>query len=177
MAFAISDIQSQLQYGGARPSLFQVNILNPLDGRGQIKQPFMIMAASIPDSTVGAIPVPYFGRTINVAGVRQYQQWQVEVINDEDFLVRAGFEAWVGKINTPVTNIRATGTSAPAAYKSRGQVLQYSQVGQVIKTYHFEGLFPVQVGGIQLSWQAGNQIETFPVTFVLDEFTIEGEIE
>jgi len=177
MAFAISDIQSQLQYGGARPSLFQVNIFNPLDGRGQIKQPFMIMAASIPDSSVTSIPVPYFGRTINVAGVRQYQQWQVEVINDEDFLVRAGFEAWVGKINTPVTNIRATGTSAPAAYKSRGQVLQYSQTGQVIKTYNFEGLFPVQVGGIQLSWQAGSQIEIFPVTFVLDEFTIVGEIE
>lgn len=177
MAFAISDIQSQLQHGGARPSLFQVNIFNPLDGRGQVKQPFMIMAASIPDSTVGAIPVPYFGRSINVAGVRQYQPWQVEVINDEDFLVRAGFESWVAQINTPVTNIRATGTSAPAAYKSRGQVLQYSQTGQVIKTYNFEGLFPIQVGQIQLSWQAGNQIEIFPVTFALDEFTIAGEIE
>lgn len=177
MAFAISDIQAQLQYGGARPSLFQVNILNPLDGRGQIKQPFMIMAASIPDSSVGSIPVPYFGRTINVAGVRRFQPWQVEVINDEDFLVRSGFEAWVGKINTPVTNIRATGTSAPAAYKSRGQVLQYSQTGQVIKTYNFEGLFPIQVGAIRLSWQAGNQIEIFPVVLELDEFTIAGEIE
>ena len=177
MCFAISDIQSQLQYGGARPSLFQVNIFNPLDGRGQLKQPFMIMAASLPPSTLGVIPVPYFGRTINVAGVRQYDQWQVEVINDEDFLVRSGFEAWVAKINTPVTNIRATGTSAPAAYKSRGQVLQYSQTGEVIKTYNFEGLIPLQVGQIQLSWQAGNQIEIFPVTFALDEFTIVGEIE
>lgn len=177
MAFNITDIQSQLQYGGARPSLFQCNILNPVDGRGQIKQPFMIMAASIPDSTVGAVPVPYFGRTINVAGVRQYQPWQVQVINDEDFLVRAGFEAWVANINTPVTNIRATGTSAPAAYKSRGQVFQYSQTGQIIKTYHFEGMFPIQIGPIQLSWQAGNQIEMFNATFALDEFTIAGEIE
>jgi len=35
----------------------------------------------------------------------------------------------------------------------------------------------LQVGQIQLSWQAGNQIEIFPVTFALDEFTIAGEIE
>lgn len=177
MAFAISDIQGQLRYGGARPSLFQVTITNPVDGRGALQQPFMIMAASLPASRVGAIPVAYFGRTINVAGVRAYDPWAVQIINDEDMQVRAAFESWVANINTPITNLRGTGTSSPAAYKGYGQVNQMSQTGEVIKTYNFEGLIPVSVGEIQLSWSNGNAIEIFPVQFVLDTFTIPGEIQ
>lgn len=177
MAFSIAEITGQLRFGGARPSLFQVQITNPVDSRGALQQPFMIMAASLPASRVGAIPVSYFGRTINVAGVRSYDPWAVQVINDEDMQVRSGFEAWVGNINTPISNVRGTGTSSPVAYKGNGQVFQMSQTGDIIKTYNFEGLIPVEVGAIQLSWQNGNQIEIFPVNFVLDFFTVPGEID
>lgn len=177
MAFAISDIQSQLQYGGARPSLFSVQVTNPISGLGAAKQRFMILAASLPESSVGAIPVPYFGRTINVAGVRSFAPWSVQVLNDEDFSVRAGFETWVNNVNTPITNIRATGTSAPIAYKGEGQVFQYSQTGALIQTYTFNGMFPISVGAIQLSWSAGNSVETFSTVFAIDEFLPQGMIE
>lgn len=175
MSFAITDIQAQLQFGGARPSLFQVQITNPVDPRGALKQPFMISAASIPASVVGDIPVPYFGRQIHVAGVRTFEPWTVSVINDEDFLVRRGFEAWNNQINTYIGNTRGTGTSAPAAYKGQGQVLQYSQTGQVLETYNFVGLIPLHIGAIELNWSNGDQVEMFTVQFVLDAFTIAGE--
>lgn len=173
--FSITEIQSQLEFGGARPSQFRCNIQNPIDGAAATKQPFMIMAASIPASTVGTVPVPYGGRSINVGGYRQFQPWQVQIINDEDWIVRASFEHWNNAINSYITNSRLTGTSAPAAYKASGQVDQYSQTGNVIKTYVFSGMMPTHVGDIQLSWSNANAIETFPVTFMIDAFEIVGD--
>lgn len=175
MAFSITEIQSQLTGGGARPSQFRCQIQNPIDGSALVKQPFMIMAASIPASTVGTVPVPYGGRSINVGGYRVVAPWTVQIINDEDWLVRASFEHWNNAINSYVTNSRLTGTSAPAAYKASGQVDQYSQTGNVIKSYVFSGMMPVSVGEIQLSWQNANSVETFPVTFAIDTFEIVGD--
>lgn len=175
MAFSINDIRSNLQYGGARPSLFQVIITNPADSRGNIKLPFMVHASQMPASHLGEIQIPYFGRRIKLPGVRTYDNWTVQVFNDEDFAVRASLEAWSASINTYEGNIRNFGSSSPAEFKARGQVNQYSQVGQVIRTYNFEGLFPLEVGQIELSWADGDNVEVFPVTFAVDYWTIDGE--
>lgn len=176
MSFDISEIRGQLQGGGARPSLFQVQFSHPAMGDGVFKVPFMCKAASIPASTIGAIPVPYFGRNIKVASTgRTYENWTVTVINDEDFRVRRGIEAWSRQMNTYVGNLRGFGTSAPAEYKARGQVQQFSQTGQVLRTYNFEGLFPVTVSSIDLNWETSDAIEEFTVEFSLDWWEVAGE--
>lgn len=61
MAFNVNEIRSQLTFGGARNSLFQVQFLNPSNGVGDIKVPFMVRTAQIPSSDLGIIEVPYFG--------------------------------------------------------------------------------------------------------------------
>ena len=60
MAFNIEEIRSQLTLGGARPSLFQVTITNPVNGVADLKVPFMVRASSVPASTVGTTPVPFY---------------------------------------------------------------------------------------------------------------------
>lgn len=175
MAFNITDFTSRLQFGGARPSLFQVIVTNPADNRGAANFPFMVHAASLPASTLGQIPMSYFGRPVKYPGNRQYDNWQVEVINDESFDVRASLEAWSARINTYIGNIRGFGSSAPAEYLSRGQILQYGQAGDVVRVYNFEGLWPVHVGAIQTSWDQANAIEVFPVEFSVNYWTIAGE--
>ena len=70
MAFNINEIKSQLALGGARPSLFQVTLTNPVNAAGDLKFPFMCRAAQMPASTLGMIEVPYFGRKIKIAGDR-----------------------------------------------------------------------------------------------------------
>jgi hypothetical protein len=70
MAFNINDIRSQLTSGGARNSLFQVTIQNPVNSLGDLKVPFMARAAQIPSSSIGFIEVPYFGRKVKLAGDR-----------------------------------------------------------------------------------------------------------
>lgn len=176
MAFDINEIRGQLQGGGARPSLFQVQFSHPAMGDGVFKVPFMVKAAQLPASTIGNIPVPYFGRHMKVAATsRTYENWSVTVINDEDFRVRKGLEAWSRQMNTYVGNMRGFGTSAPAEYKSRAQVQQFSQTGQVLRTYIFEGLFPLNISPIELNWESGDQIEEFTVEFSLDWWEVAGE--
>ena len=175
MAFSVNEIKSQLQFGGARPSLFQVRFTNPATGEADLKVPFMVKAAQLPASTVSQIEVPYFGRRIKVAGTRTYENWSVTVINDEDFKIRRAIEAWSRRINTYIGNLRDFGTAAPAEYKSRAEVIQYGQTGNILRTYQFEGIFPLNVGTIELNWESGDQVEEFTVEFAVDYWTVPGE--
>ena len=175
MAFSVNEIKSQLQFGGARPSLFQVRFTNPATGEADLKVPFMVKAAQLPASTVSQIEVPYFGRRIKVAGTRTYENWSVTVINDEDFKIRRAIEAWSRRINTYIGNLRDFGTPAPAEYKSRAEVIQYGQTGNILRTYQFEGIFPLNVGAIELNWESGDQVEEFTVEFAVDYWTVPGE--
>lgn len=174
MAFNVNTFRSNLEFGGAKPTLFDVTILNPVLGLADLKSTFLIKAAALPGSTIGEIPVPYFGRTIKIAGDRTFDPWTVTVINDEDFLVRNAMESWLSYINSHEGNIQQFGTSSPAAYKTQAIINQYAKTGDVIRTYKFHGLFPTNVDQIAMSWEAVDQIEEFNVTFQYDWWTVEG---
>ncbi len=68
MAFNVNEIRANLIGDGARPSLFEVTMVNPVTAVGDAKLRYMIQATSIPPSDIGIINVPYFGRQIKVAG-------------------------------------------------------------------------------------------------------------
>jgi hypothetical protein len=174
MAFNINEMRSQLTGGGAKGSLFQVQITNPINGAGDLKTPFMVQASQIPPSDLGTIEVPYFGRRIKMAGDRRFGQWPVTIINDEDFLIRNAMEAWSASINSHQGNVRQTGTSSPLAYKSQAQVIQYSKTGDILRTYQFNGIFPTSIASIPVDWNTTDDIERFDVTFEFDWWEVVG---
>jgi len=176
MAFNIQEIRSQLVLGGARASLFQVQIANPANGAGDIKVPFMVKAAQLPASNLGTIPVPYFGRQIKIAGDREFAPWTVTVINDEDFLIRNAMEQWMNSINSHAGNIREFGSASPLLYKSNAQITQFSKTGVPIREYTFNGMFPIEVSAIEMSWETQNTIEEFTVTFEYDFWEVTGGV-
>ena len=176
MAFNINDIKSQLTFGGARPTLFSVRILNPANQVADIKTQFMVQSAQIPSSSISPIEVSYFGRRIKLAGDRSYDTWTVTVMNDEDFLIRNAMEQWSNAINGSQTNLRGFGGSQPSLYKSQAQVVQYSRTGKSIREYQFNGLFPLEISPIELDWGATDTIETFSVTFAYDNWEISGGV-
>ena len=176
MAFNIQEIRSQLVLGGARASLFQVQIANPANGAGDIKVPFMVKAAAIPASTLGSIEVPYFGRKIKVAGDRTFAEWTVTIINDEDFLVRNAMEQWMNSINSHAGNIREFGSASPLLYKSNAQITQFSKTGVPIREYTFNGMFPTEVSTIEMAWETTDAIEEFTVTFQYDFWEVSGGV-
>jgi len=172
MAFSVQEFQGQMEFGGARPSLFEVNITNPFNSAADDKVRFMAKAAQIPGTALTPIAVNYFGRPVKFAGNRTYEDWTVTVINDEDFSIRAGLEEWAQNINSTQGNLRLTGAN-PEAYKSQGQVIHYGKQGNVIREYKFVGLFPTVISPIELSWDAADAIEEYTVTWTYDFFTVD----
>lgn len=179
MAFNVNTFRSELTQGGARPALFEVRLSPPLGGLGGpgsdliAKSPFMVRAAQIPSQTLGTILVPYFGRQIKLAGNRTFEDWTVTIINDEDFKIRNAVEAWQESINSHVGNLREFPTSSPSLYKSQATVTQFSKTGEALRTYKFEGFYPVAVSAIELAWDT-DDIENFTVTWAYDYWTVSG---
>ena len=173
MAFNVNDFSAALKGGGARASLFQVQITNPINGAADPLVPFMCQAAAIPASTLGNIALPYFGRQINVAGNRTYDAWTPTILNDEDFAIRNAMEQWSHTINAAQRNINDAGGSAPSLYKANAQVTQYGKTGDILRVYNFVGLYPTEVSTIELSW-GSEEVETFSVTFVYDYWEVIG---
>lgn len=173
MPLNINNMRSQLRFGGARASLFQVSITNPINGAGDQKLPFLCKASSLPASTIGTIEVPYMGRKIKQPGDRTYADWTVTIINDEDFLIRNAMEQWINTINSPRGN-RAVRGSAPSNYKSRAQVFQLDRQGRTLREITLDGIFPTEIAAIDLNWESTDTIQEFTVTFAYDYFEITG---
>ena len=169
MAFNVNDFRSQLIGDGARPNLFQVTLTFPTFAQNGsaagAKTTFMAKAAQLPGSTVNQVPVYYFGRETKFAGNRTFADWSLQIINDEDFLVRNAIESWMNAINSNVTNIRNTAAAGPSAYTVDATVDQYGKTGNIIKSYKFVGLFPVDLAPIDLGWDNNDSIEEYSTTF------------
>jgi hypothetical protein len=177
MPFDIPSFKANgLTRGGARPTLFDVNIpVVPAGAVGPVAQlPFLVQASQLPASIMDSIDVPYFGRKIKLNGDRTFTNWTVTILNDEDFGLRNLFESWSNLMNTLASNVQDTPDASPANYKAdQVEVRQYGKtgndgVGGVIRSYFFYGLFPLTVDPIALDWGRNNQVETFDVTFALD---------
>lgn len=180
LGFNIDTFKAQgLVGGGARPSLFKVRfpaipagVLTVVDDQSSDLE-FVCRAAQIPASTIDPVNVPYWGRQIPLAGNRTFAPWTITVMNDEDYRHRNMFESWHNKINAIVSNRQDSAQGNLLDYKVPANVLQFGKAGPsddsgIVRSYQFEGLFPVDIGAIQLDWDAGNQIETYDVTFVYD---------
>jgi hypothetical protein len=180
MAFNIDEFRSQgLVFGGARPSLFRVLMQFPAGIAGDVQSAsYLIRSASLPSSSISSVPVPYFGRQIKIAGDRQFEDWSVTVMNDEDFDLRNTFESWLNLINTHASNRMGSGIpgrdgGSPNIYKVDLIVDQFGKAGPsddsgIIRSYKFNGAFPTSVGAIALDWDSTNTIESFDVTFSYD---------
>lgn len=176
MAFSIQDIKSALQFGGARPSLFNVSVnlpaaINIDRSTFNRKISFLCNAAQLPASTIAPIEVSYFGRKIKVAGQRTFADWTITVLNDEDFVLRNAFETWMQAINGHSSNLRGLGaSSSPESYKADAVVRQFAKDNDVtpIRKYKFQGMYPTEVSAIDLNWGTDNEIETFTVTLAYD---------
>jgi hypothetical protein len=154
MAFNINEIKSQLTFGGAKASLFQVAITNPINGLANLKTPFMV----------------------KIAGDRTFAEWTVTIMNDEDFLIRNAMEEWMASINAHEANTRQLASAATSNYKSQAQITQFSKTGAPLRVYNFNGLYPSSIAAIGMDWNTTDDIERFDVTFQYDWWNVSGGI-
>ena len=176
MAFSVNEFKSRLKFGGARSTLFEIQITPPPGvpgvAAGLADVPFLARTGQLPASNLGLIGVPYFGRTVKMAGDRTFAPWNVTIINDEDFKIRNALETWSNSINNMRGNLRLSGASA-LSYKSSAIITQYGKTGNILRKYKFEGLYPADVSEIGVSWDATDQIEEFNVQFEYDYWVLD----
>ena len=182
----ISQFKSKLIGGGVRPNLFEVQVNFPdgvdlgiqNDGGGEFdgdRFRFLCKASSLPASNVGNIDIPFRGRTLKVAGDRTVDDWTVTVINDEDFGHRRAFEAWAQNI---AQYGDSSGLTDPSSYMGQATVYQLGrnvasqQSGNspatnsnILAQYKFVDIWPTTVDAVDLSYDTGDTIQEFGVTF------------
>ena len=182
MAFTVSEFKSGLAQGGARPSLFRVElsypspITTPQIGSFNSSE-LLVKSTTIPSSTLGTYEVFYHGKSVKVAGDRTFDTWETTIINDEDFGIRKAIEEWMELISDSKLNTRDTQLSSSqkegenAAYKQDMVVKQFGKDGSVVRKYTFIGAFPTALSAINLDWGT-QEIEEFTCTWTYDRWVV-----
>lgn len=166
---SISEFRAQFA-GGARPTLYNVSLVFPIgvaDNQASEKFNFMAKASQLPGITAGVIEVPYMGRTVKLAGDRQFQPITFQVINDNDWMVRNAFERWFNLINQHEENV---GAVRPTEYQIDMVLDQLDRSGNVIASYTLVGAFPSDLSPIELGYDQIDTIEEFSVTMEYQYF-------
>lgn len=173
----IDDFKSALAGGGSRANLFRVNMAWPnavIEGQAntplgatetEALSSFMIKTAQLPGRTINPIMVPFRGRMLKVSGDTIYEDWAIQITNDNNFAVRNAFERWQEAINGGVTNVSQYGLDASSfdSYTADLEIEQLGRNGQVIKRYIIKGAFPTSVDPIEVSYDMSDTIEEFGV--------------
>ena len=159
----IDDFKSKLVGGGARPNLFEVELVFPSalneNATGE-KGRFLVKAANLPASNINVIDVPFRGRNLKIAGDRTFDVWTITIINDTDFAIRSAFEKWMNSINRLSD---ATGANNPADYQEDAYVHQLDRDGSTLRSYRFYDVFPTNISQMDLSYETVDTIEEFTV--------------
>ena len=162
----ITDFKSKMSGGGARPNLFEVELVFPdpiaIENDVKEKSRFLVKAAQLPASNITPIEVNFRGRILKIAGDRTFDTWTVTVINDVDFAIRSAFEKWMNFINKMED---ATGAQDPAEYQPDAYVHQLDRDGSTLRTYKFHDVFPTNISAVDLSYETVDSVEEFTVEF------------
>lgn len=159
---SIDQFKAQLIGGGPRANRFKVFI--PRAGN---KIEFLCKAANIPAGTLGEVIVPFRGHNLKLAGERTFEDWQITVINDVEFSVRSGLEAWQEEIQALDSGEGATSTDYLI---SRAFVEQLNKDDSVLARYEFFNMFPKAIGAIELSYDTVDALEEFTVDFTFSHW-------
>jgi hypothetical protein len=183
---SLADFKSKMVGGGARPNLFEVSIPSLPEAAGASWNDdtfkFLAKASNLPASTVAEVVVPFRGRNFKVAGDRTIDPWTVTIINDENFQYRSALEQWA---NGMAKLDNGTGATSPASYMANAYVRQLGRGDTpastsngsnmvTLREYKFVDIWPSLVSDISLSYDDGNAIEQFDVTFQVQTFEVTG---
>ena len=174
MAFAVTDFKTQLATGGggARPSLYTVDINGPtatwsFSGSSNI----LVKAAAIPASTLAPLTVNYMGRAYKTPGFRTFDVWNVTVINDEDMAARSQIIGWMrwlaGSLEGNRTGTIGGKVESASDYEGDAIVTQMGKDGSAKQSWKIHQMWPTELGEIGLDWSS-DVIEEYTVAFAYD---------
>ena len=157
----------QTVVGLARGTTFRVVCSGAAHGRLTNKDlTFTCKAANLPASTIGSIPVSFFGRKVNYPGDRTYADWTVTIIGTNTWKTYQELYNWQQAMNRSVGNY-ATSNNANN-FKANANVIVYDQTDKITMQFTLVGLFPTNLADVSLDWGNTDQEVDFTVTFAFD---------
>ena len=169
----LGSFTSALQYGGARPSLFEFQITAaPSAVDSSLSSVSLYCNVSeIPPLTLTPIERQYFGRTVKIPGDLVFADLTTTIINTETYNVRNELEKWMEVINHTVDN---TGVADDNFGTGTAQLIHYQKDGEKTMTYTFVDCWPKAISEIALSYDTASDIEQFDVTWAYNYYTQTG---
>jgi hypothetical protein len=189
------------RFGLSKPYKFKILDISPLPaglnfpGGFQSGALLLFTSLALPSRRINTTTVPYKAFEFLVptnASFPENQNWPINVLQDENLLLRDFFEKWSEKmydiqnnaqqfVNTNLEFAVYEDVSDPNANKTPGigQPIQSnsatSSTVQVIKRkYTLHGVYPVLIGGVQYSFtDSGSNFASFNVSFAYQYFTAE----
>jgi hypothetical protein len=176
MAATLSNFKSALNYGGARPSLFDIEItrstgLTALTGvSGVTNIVSHCNVSAIPPLTVTPIEKQYFGRTVKIPGDIVFGDLSTTILNTEDYSIRNAIETWMDHINSHADNVTSD-NFADDDFRATIELSQYGKDGAVIQTYKFFDAWPMTLTEIALSYDTASDLEQYDVTWAYNYYS------
>lgn len=179
--------------GGTRQNRFRVtgDLRGPGGADGDVSMTdlvgansnLLVKAAQFPAATLGIIPVPFRGRIAKVVGDRQYMEWPIVVYDTTDDVYRK-FQAWSEEANRHRENNQGdwnddkevlTNWTIEHLSSKGGKIGQESEPdsAKTLKKVTLVNCWPVEIGSIDLSYDAMDTVVEFPVTIAYDYFQFE----
>lgn len=152
--------------GGSRPNLYSVNLVCPVGTLPQLQ--FYCKAATLPSSILGEVNVPYLGRVAKYPGDRQFEDWTIDIINDQGMSLRNVFEYWNELFNSYAGN--TTPYANPRGAFGSAIVTQLARDYTPVKSYQFFDLWPDNVAAVQLGFDQNDTVSDFQVVFKYSYF-------
>jgi len=166
---SITDFAARFK-GGVRANLFKVNLTAP---EIFVDLQFLVKAASLPGITVPAIDVPFRGRQLKVPGDRTFDDWEVTMLNDPEFVNRAAMESWMTRISAASANYTDFDRN-DIGYYGTAVVSQLDRQQDVIRTYRMN-VIPTALGEITVDMSENDAVEEFTITFAVNSMVIDGQ--
>tara|TARA_R100000458_G_scaffold22046_1_gene19770 strand:- start:1073 stop:1621 length:549 start_codon:yes stop_codon:yes gene_type:complete len=154
--------------GGTRPNRFVVEI--DMGEYGDIKNQFMVKAASMPAESVGILQVPFRGRVAKLPGDRAYPEWTFTMLDEITDDIRGTFQKWHNDFNDHKENVVKSLDQLSGVGTSFGTatVKQLDMMGNVIRCRQLMRTWPVEVGAIDLSYDVADTLTEYSITLAYD---------
>jgi len=132
---------------------------------------FYCTATSLPGKQISAEEIAYQGIKFKLPGIVNYgDSWNVTVHCDNAMVVRTTFEQWMNIFS----NIQYGGGGQKTVPTDLARIdLLTPDMQNIASTYVMAGIFPSQIGDLQLSYDAATP-STFDVTFAYQYWYPEG---
>ena len=170
--------------GGTRPNRFVISgtIGQPV---GDAVESLLVKAGQVPAQTLGVLQIPFRGRVAKLPGDRAYAEWTFTMVDttgaESGRNFRREFESWHESFNKHRENVVEgqnvlNGTNED--FYTQWTVQQLDMTGTVIpdRTITLINCWPVEVGAIDLSYDAADTITEYTVTLAYDYLELKNSI-